>query len=115
MNWMEEARVECLRYYGVNFSDLVELGCDLPVVELSIRYRRSLKMGMEAVVRTRMQRRNGVRMNWMYSIQSLDQKDLYLTATVTVVPVDRVRGKIMRQIPTVLEKALDLCSGAGYI
>lgn len=111
VNWMEEARVECLRSHGVNFSDLVELGCDLPVVELSIRYRRSLKMGMEALVRTRMQGRDGVRLNWMYNIQSLDQKDLYLTATVTLVPVDRARGKIMRQLPTVLEKTLDLCLG----
>ena len=111
VNWMEEARVECLRSHGVHFSDLVELGCDLPVVELSIRYRRSLKMGMDALVSTRMQGRDGVRLNWVYNIQSLDRKELYVTAVVTLVPVDRARGKIMRQLPTVLEKALDLCLG----
>lgn len=27
--WMEEARVECLRSIGINFADLVTLGCDL--------------------------------------------------------------------------------------
>ena len=111
VNWMEEARVECLRAHGVNFSNLVELGCDLPVVELSIRYRRSLKMGMDALVSTQMKGRDGVRLNWVYNIQSLDRKELYVTAVVTLVPVDRARGKIMRQLPSVLEEALDLCLG----
>lgn len=111
VNWMEEARVECLRSHGVHFSDLVDLGCDLPVVDLSIRYRRSLKMGMEALVSTRMQKRDGVRLNWLYKIQSLDRKTLHVTAAVTLVPVDRDRGKIMRQIPSVLEQALASCSG----
>ena len=111
VNWMEEARVECLRSHGVNFSDLVELGCDLPVVELSIRYRRSLKMGMDALISTRMQGRDGVRLNWVYNIQSLNRKELYVTAVVTLVPVDRARGKIMRQLPPVLEQALALCLG----
>ena len=109
ISWMEEARVECLRSRGVNFSDLVELGCDLPVVELSIRYRRSLKMGVEALVSTRMQDRDGVRLNWAYVIQSLDRKQQYVTAVVTLVPVDRARGKIMRRLPPALKEALDLC------
>ena len=111
VNWMEESRVECLRAHGVNFSDLVDLGCDLPVVDLSIRYRRSLKMGMDALVSTRMQKRDGVRLTWLYEIQSLDRKTLHVTATVTLVPVDRDRGKIMRQLPQILEQALDSCTG----
>lgn len=111
VNWMEEARVECLRAHGVNFADLVELGCDLPVVELSIRYRRSLKMGMEALVSTRMQERDGVRLNWVYNMQSLDRQECYVTAIVSLVPVDRARGRIMRQLPSTLEKALERCVG----
>ena len=103
-------RSECLRAHGVNFSDLVDLGCDLPVVDLSIRYRRSLKMGMDALVSTRMQKRDGVRLTWLYEIQSLDRKTLHVTATVTLVPVDRDRGKIMRQLPQILEQALDSCT-----
>lgn len=45
LTWMEEARVECLRSIGIEFADLVALGCDLPVVELSIRYHRSVQLG----------------------------------------------------------------------
>lgn len=106
VSWMEEARVELLRSVGVNFADLVALGCDLPVVELSIRYHRPILMGMEAIVKTRMTNMDGVRLNWDYQIQSPDGQDLYVTAKVTLVTVDREKGKIMRQLPSAVKDAL---------
>ena len=104
--WMEEARVECLRSIGVEFADLVALGCDLPVVELSVRYHRPIQLGMTAIVRTRMAEVSGVRINWDYQIQSLDQQELYVTGRVTLVAVDREKGKIMRQLPPAMATAL---------
>ncbi len=104
--WMEEARVECLRSIGINFADLVALGCDLPVVDLSVRYHLPLRMGMEADVKTRMAEVTGVRMNWEYQIQSLNGQALYATARVTLVAVDREKGKIMRQFPPAITEAM---------
>ena len=104
--WMEEARVECLRSIGIEFADLVALGCDLPVVELSIRYHQPVQMGMAAVVRTRMADMEGVRVNWDYQIQSTDGQDLFATARVALVAVDREKGKIMRQLPPAVKEAL---------
>lgn len=104
--WMEEARVECLRSIGVEFADLVALGCDLPVVELSLRYHRQMRMGLPAIVRTRMAEMEGVRINWDYQIQSPDGQELYVTGRVTLVAVDREKGKIMRQLPSTMKDAL---------
>lgn len=104
--WMEEARVECLRSIGIEFADLVALGCDLPVVELSIRYHQPIHMGMPAVVRTRMADMEGVRVNWDYQIQSTDGQDLFATARVALVAVDREKGKVMRQLPPAVKEAL---------
>ena len=106
LTWMEEARVECLRSIGIEFVNLVALGCDLPVVELSVRYHRPIQLGMAAVVKTRMAEVNGVRLNWDYAIQSPDGQELYVTAQVTLVAVDRERGKIMRQLPASVQDAL---------
>jgi acyl-CoA thioester hydrolase len=103
---MEEARVECLRSIGIDFADLVALGCDLPVVELSLRYHRPIRMGMAAVVKTRMADMEGVRINWDYRIQSLDGLELYLTGRVTLVAIDREKGKILRQLPSAVKDAL---------
>jgi acyl-CoA thioester hydrolase len=104
--WMEEARVECLRSIGINFADLVALGCDLPVVDLSVRYRRFLRMGESAIVKTRTIDMEGVRIVWEYEIESVDRSIIYLTGMVTLVAVDREKGKIMRQLPTTVKDAL---------
>jgi acyl-CoA thioester hydrolase len=106
ITWMEEARVECLRSIGVEFADLVALGCDLPVVELSIRYHRSVLMGTTVAVRTRMEEITGVRISWEYKIQSLDGQENFVTAKVVLVAVDREKGKIMRQLPDNVRDAL---------
>ncbi|MBW4468849.1 MAG: acyl-CoA thioesterase [Stenomitos rutilans HA7619-LM2] len=111
LTWMEEARVECLRSIGIEFADLVAMGCDLPVVELSIRYHQPIQMGMSAVVRTRMADMEGVRVNWDYQIQSTDGQDLFVTARVALVAVDRDKGKIMRQLPPAVKEALVKLSG----
>lgn len=104
--WMEEARIECLRSIGIEFADLVAIGCDLPVVELSVRYHRSIKLGMAVLVKTRMAEVTGVRINWDYAIVSTDGQQLYVTAKVTLVALDSERGKIMRQLPPSVKDAL---------
>ncbi|MGH1396902.1 MAG: acyl-CoA thioesterase [Trichormus sp.] len=106
ITWMEEARIECLRSIGIDYTDLVALGCDLPVVELSIRYHRAIQLGMAVLVKTRMAEVTGVRMNWDYAIVSPDGQQLYATAKVTLVGLDRERGKIMRQLPSSVQDAL---------
>ncbi|MFM7425224.1 MAG: acyl-CoA thioesterase [Elainella sp.] len=108
LTWLEEARVEALRSTGIDYADLVALGCELPVVELSLRYRASLKMGMAAVVKARMRPLTGVRVHWDYEIWA-DQQ-LCVTAQVTLVPLDR-QGKILRQLPIALEQALGKLAG----
>ena len=106
VTWLEEARVECWRSLGIEFADLVALGCDLPVVELSIRYHRPIQMGMAAIVKARMTQMEGVRINWDYQIHSPDGKELYVTAQVALVAIDREEGKIMRQLPAAVKDAL---------
>lgn len=106
LTWMEETRVEALNSLGIHYADLVARGCELPVIDLALRYHRSLKMGEEAIVRARMMEMQGVRINWEYEIQSLDRKTTYVTATVTLVAVDREKGKILRQLPPAVKSAL---------
>jgi acyl-CoA thioester hydrolase len=106
LTWMEAARVECLRAMGVDFADLVRLGCDLPVIELSVRYHRSMRLGEAAIVKTRMTEIAGVKMNWDYKIQPLQEKDLYVSGRVTLVAIDREKGKIMRQLPPAVKDIL---------
>ena len=104
--WMEEARVESLRSLGIEYADWVAQGLELPVVELSLRYHRAVQMGQAVAVRTRMTAGDGVRLVWDYEIRSPDAQELYVTAQVTLVGVDREKGKIIRQLPPALKEAL---------
>ena len=106
LTWMEEARVEYLRSIGIEFADLVALGCDLPVVELSLRYHRPVRLGTSAIVKTRLLANTGVRINWEYEIRSYDEQELFVTGKVILVGVDREKGKIMRKLPPVVQDAL---------
>jgi acyl-CoA thioester hydrolase len=113
VSWMEEARVEYLRSLGVEFSDFVAAGCDLPVVDLQIRYHREIRHGKPAVIKARMTRPQGVRIKWDYRIESPNGEELYTTAQVTLVPIDRSNGRIMRRLPDFLENALACLAISG--
>ncbi|MGK7949016.1 MAG: acyl-CoA thioesterase [Xenococcaceae cyanobacterium] len=106
LTWMEEARIECLRSIGIEFADLVAIGCDLPVVELSLRYHLPIYLGTSAIVKTRLSETKGVKIYWDYQIQSPDNAETFVTGRVTLVGVDREKGKIMRQLPPSFQDAL---------
>lgn len=105
--WLEEARVEYLRSLGVDYNYLVNLGYELPVVEMNLRYRLPIKLGMDVVIKTRMQNTKGVRIICDYQIQSVNGEILYLTAQVTLVAIESNKGKILRQLPSVIKDALE--------
>ena len=106
LTWMEEARVEYLHSIGIEFADLVALGCDLPVVELSLRYHLPIRLGVSAIVKTRLIETKGVRINWEYEIQSYNRQEIFVTGRVALVAVDREKGKIMRRLPSQVQDAL---------
>jgi acyl-CoA thioester hydrolase len=103
---MEEARVEYLRSMGIEFADLVAMGCDLPVVDLSLRYHLPVRLGVSAIVKVRLIESKGVRIHWDYEIQSYDRQEIFLTGKIILVGVDLEKGKIMRQLPPKFQDAL---------
>ena len=99
LTWMETARGEYLESMGLKFAELVKLGCDINVVESYLRYHRGLQLGNVAIIKTRMTEMTGVKMYFDYRIESSDRQQLYVTGKITLVAVDRKKGKIMRQLP----------------
>jgi len=105
--WMEEARIECLRSLGIEYSDVVAMGCDMPVIDIAIRYHRAIRMGKAAIVKTRLAAIEGVRIYWDYEIRSPDEQELHAVARVTLVTVDREKGKIIRKLPAALQEIME--------
>ncbi len=106
LTWMEAARVETLAALGIEFADLVAIGCNLPVVDIAIRYRRPLRLGERAVVKCRLGERSGVRLPFDYEIYEVESNMLLITACVVLVPTDMEKGKVLRRLPEVMQQAL---------
>lgn len=117
ITWMEEARIECLRGVGLTFEDLVAAGVDLPVVDLSIRYHQAARMGQDLAIMTKFRKSDRLRITCDYEILSLTNplplpkeigSRLCVTASVSIVPVDTEKRKIIRRLPPDVEQAFSL-------
>lgn len=104
--WMEEARIAALRETGLEYAALVSLGCDLPVIDLSLNYRASVKMGDEVRVRSRLERIEKVRWIWTQNVCAFDTEFCYVAGKVVLIPVNRDQQRILRKLPPLLETAL---------
>lgn len=113
LGWMEAARISALRQVGIEFADLVQLGCDLPVIDLSIHYHQALRMGEVAVVKSCVSQLQKVKIHWEQHIFSLQQPKPAVTAQVTLVPLNRREGRILRRLPLQLQEALTRLYVAG--
>jgi acyl-CoA thioester hydrolase len=106
LTWLEEARVEYLRSMGIDFAELVKLGFHFPVIELSLYYHHFIQLGQEAIIKTRINKITGVQMNFDCRMESLNTQECYVTGAITLVAVDREKGKIMRHLPPTVRDAL---------
>jgi acyl-CoA thioester hydrolase len=104
--WMEEARIAALSRVGVEFADLVAMGCDLPVIDLRLSYRKALQMGQRVRVRSRLKAVERVRLIWIQNVCALETELCYVAGEVVNVPVDHRQQKILRTFPPLLKQAI---------
>jgi acyl-CoA thioester hydrolase len=111
ITWMEEARVEYLKSAGVGFDQLVAAGVDLPVVDLSMKYHQSAKMGEQLLILTKFSKSEKLRLVFDYQIKVVDETHpngdrLCVSASVSLVAVDAQKRRILRTLPPSLEQAI---------
>jgi acyl-CoA thioester hydrolase len=91
--WLEECRIELLRQVGASYRELEARGVLMPVVELTIRYRRSLRFDDVATFATTVDARSPSRVVFATTISHGDQ--VCAEAQVTVAATGR-DGRPMR-------------------
>lgn len=109
IQFLETARVECLRAVAFAFEGFVAQGYDLPVVSLQLRYHQPLALGATGLVRTRVNISRRIKLTWLYEIYDTtqDTHQLCVTGQVVLVPVDMTKGKIVRHLPADLQAMFD--------
>jgi len=111
--WLEEARVVALAGAGLAYADLAATGLELMVTELQLRYRRALRHGERVDLLSCLMPARGVRQPFRTLFCRADG-GVAAEAEVTLVLVDRERGRPVRRPPAALAAALErLARGPG--
>ncbi len=90
--YFEIGRVEWLRSLGVSYKRMEELGVMLPVVSLTMNYKRPAKYDEELTIRTVFKECSGVKIEFDYEIYN-EKNELLTTAYSMLVFVDMKTGK----------------------
>ncbi len=68
IRWFEEARVEFMRGIGLSYRAMEEEGVQVPVVSVSCKYRSPSTFDDVVVVKTRIQKFNGIVVELAYEV-----------------------------------------------
>ena len=64
LNWLEESRIEALSQTGLSYSNISKMGIEMPVVDINIKYKKSIYHGEIIVIKTWLEKKKGVRLYW---------------------------------------------------
>lgn len=101
--YMELGRVEWLRSLGISYKSMEENGCILPVISISIRYKKPAVYDEMITVHTRLLKIPTVRIEFGYEIHGEDGS-LIAEAETTLAFLDRLSRKPMRCPKDLLQK-----------
>lgn len=103
--YFEMGRVEWLRNKGVSYKELEDSGVMLPVVSLSMNYKKPAYYDDELTVVTKLAFLGGVMIEFTYEI--INQKDELLTTAQTVLVFVDMKTKRPISVPEYLEKLIN--------
>ena len=105
--WLEEARVEALVAAGLSYSAMAGMGLEMPVVSMTVAYRRSIRHGDQIVLESQCGSQSGVR--WPWRSRFVLDGQVMADARVELVIVGD--GRLLRQPPDAIRPALNALQG----
>jgi acyl-CoA thioester hydrolase len=93
--YYEVGRVECMRSLGFSYKEMEESGVLMPVINLTINYKKPALYDDEVRIVTTVKEIPGLRITFDY--ECYNQKDVLLnTGSVTLVFIDKQKNKPMQ-------------------
>ncbi|MCM4169771.1 Acyl-CoA thioesterase YbgC [Arenibacter antarcticus] len=101
--YLEMGRVEWLRAIGISYKTMEENGIMLPVISLSIKYKKSALYDDLLTVTTRIHKKPLVRIEFDYEIHN-EANELLITANTVLAFMDTKANKPMKCPDYILDK-----------
>lgn len=93
VNYFEEARTEGFRLLGLPYKEIEDAGIQMPVVDLSVEYKRSAHYDDVLQIRTTVPAVPGARFNVDYEVCRAGETEILTTGHVTLCFLDVKRGR----------------------
>lgn len=107
-NYLEHARHEMLKAFGLDFAALTQAGVDLVVIRAELDYKASLRPGDVFEVRSHLERVSRVKFAFVQDIVRMPSEQLMLHAVITGVGVNQNgRPYLPEQLLPLLEQLSD--------
>jgi acyl-CoA thioester hydrolase len=100
--YFEIGRVEWLRNRGISYKELEESGIALPIVSMTINYKKPARYDEELFLSTRLKSYSGVKLEFECEIRN-EKQELLTTAQFLLVFVDVNQGKPILPSDLILE------------
>jgi acyl-CoA thioester hydrolase len=101
--YLEMGRVEWLRTLGISYKEMEESGIILPVISLRLNFKKSAIYDDLLTVRTILQKRPQVRIEFDYEIYN-EKKELLAEANTVLAFMDTTNNKPIRCPEYILER-----------
>lgn len=103
VRFLEEARCALLDLIGYNYVEMSESGYQWPIVELTVKYIRTVRFAQEINVEARLTEYEN-RLRITYRITDVPSGELLTKATTTQVAVDGATSEMLFESPLVFRE-----------
>ena len=110
LDYFEAARTEALRDLGIAYRDVEDDGIIMPVIDLSLQYKRPARYDDLLAIAAQFRTVPGVRVPIDYEVRRAGETDLLVTGRVTLCFMDAARNRPTRipaSMRAVFERVID--------
>ena len=106
LNWLEESRIDSISRAGIQYTELLNKGFEMPVYKIEIKYLIPIIIGEQIIVKSFFYTNKGPRIKVNSTFTNLGNK-IHAEASVDIVLVNKETFKVVRKKPDFLVNYLN--------
>tara|TARA_B100000925_G_C21968224_1_gene456593 strand:- start:239 stop:667 length:429 start_codon:yes stop_codon:yes gene_type:complete len=105
-NWLEEARIDAFSKAGIRYTDLINNGYEMPVVNIEMKYKLPIFHGEIILIESKFYINKGPRIKIKSNFIG-ERKDIMTTSIIDLVFINKNNFSIVREKPKFILEALN--------
>ena len=105
LNWLEESRIDSIGKAGIQYFELINLGFEMPVYKIEIKYLIPIMIGEEIIVNSTFITNKGPRIKVNSTFTNLRNK-IHAEANIDIVLINKETFKVVRKRPSFIQDYL---------